>query len=394
MRKVITGILIILLVVCLAVMGVSIAFIVNGGENPFKQNNTNDDQVVEEVALRSSVMPLATSSNTVNVMWGSELVLTVTYDADKGNIHFVSKMDYGTSPALYFSTSSSYTGGKTIPLWDGVISTYDVDLYELVENGTISYDTTYYVHIEIWDWDAYSTKSNLFPVKVVKVVEELPEPPTKTGYTFTGWYTDEECTQLYEEDYVTSDITLYAGFRANRYTVVFNPNCAAGDAVQQTFNYDTAQNLQDVSFDNEHYKLLGWATSEDGEVVYSLGQSVTNLTATDGATIQLYAVWERIQFNVTFIVNGEIYSVVSVPSGTALADIINGNVNSVLFFVSTDELNGLPYELTEDMSVTLQTTKVGEIYVQDWFWPAVIGFGALVVSGVLLMIIMRRGKSK
>ena len=43
---------------------------------------------------------------------------------------------------------------------------------------------------------------------------EEPEPPTREGYVFTGWYTDENC--LYRWDMETSQVgqsmTLYAGW--------------------------------------------------------------------------------------------------------------------------------------------------------------------------------------
>ena len=41
-----------------------------------------------------------------------------------------------------------------------------------------------------------------------------PEPPTREGYVFTGWYTDYGCTILWnlEERTIESDMTLYAGW--------------------------------------------------------------------------------------------------------------------------------------------------------------------------------------
>ncbi len=41
-----------------------------------------------------------------------------------------------------------------------------------------------------------------------------PEPPTREGYIFTGWYTDYGCYVPWnlESDTIETDITLYAGW--------------------------------------------------------------------------------------------------------------------------------------------------------------------------------------
>ncbi len=46
---------------------------------------------------------------------------------------------------------------------------------------------------------------------------EVPEPPTREGYTFTGWYVDEACNRQWtvETDVVQTDMTLYAGWEKN-----------------------------------------------------------------------------------------------------------------------------------------------------------------------------------
>ena len=42
----------------------------------------------------------------------------------------------------------------------------------------------------------------------------VPEPPTREGYTFKGWYRDENCNYLFDFDntIVDSSATLYAGW--------------------------------------------------------------------------------------------------------------------------------------------------------------------------------------
>ena len=43
---------------------------------------------------------------------------------------------------------------------------------------------------------------------------DVPEPPTREGYTFTGWYTDATCYELWdlENRTIEQDMTLYAGW--------------------------------------------------------------------------------------------------------------------------------------------------------------------------------------
>lgn len=48
----------------------------------------------------------------------------------------------------------------------------------------------------------------------------MPTPPTREGYTFTEWYTDDACTTPYDNDTQSwtnsnGDLTLYAGWEAN-----------------------------------------------------------------------------------------------------------------------------------------------------------------------------------
>ena len=44
---------------------------------------------------------------------------------------------------------------------------------------------------------------------------EVPEPPTREGYSFTGWYTDSTCDVLWQvdTDTIQTDMTLYAGWQ-------------------------------------------------------------------------------------------------------------------------------------------------------------------------------------
>ena len=43
---------------------------------------------------------------------------------------------------------------------------------------------------------------------------DVPDDPTREGYTFSGWYIDYACEERWEEeeDTIASDLTLYAGW--------------------------------------------------------------------------------------------------------------------------------------------------------------------------------------
>lgn len=48
--------------------------------------------------------------------------------------------------------------------------------------------------------------------------------PTRNGYTFTGWYTDKECTKAFDFEQALTEnwTTVYAGWKQNEYTVTVN----------------------------------------------------------------------------------------------------------------------------------------------------------------------------
>ena len=56
--------------------------------------------------------------------------------------------------------------------------------------------------------------SYIAPLKAEYSDKLSPETPTKEGWTFTGWYTDRDCTESWDSknDTVTGSMTLYAGW--------------------------------------------------------------------------------------------------------------------------------------------------------------------------------------
>jgi len=63
---------------------------------------------------------------------------------------------------------------------------------------------------------------------------EKPINPTRTGYTFEGWYRESAYVNAWNfaTDIVTSDTTLYAKWTINSYTITFNSNGGSAVASQ------------------------------------------------------------------------------------------------------------------------------------------------------------------
>ena len=77
------------------------------------------------------------------------------------------------------------------------------------------------------------------------------------------------------------------------YTVKFNANGGTGTMVDEPLAYGIEKALTANAFKRTGYTFQGWATSATGAKVYSDKQSVSNLTTTAGATVNLYAVWKN-----------------------------------------------------------------------------------------------------
>lgn len=122
--------------------------------------------------------------------------------------------------------------------------------------------------------------------------------PTRTGYTFAGWYTAASGgTQITSSGTVTNNITLYAHWTANKYTVKFDGNGGSDpDAIKVTYDstYGTLPTPTRTG-----YKFLGWFTAKTNGTRVKASTKVT-ITATQ----QLYAHWQGISVTVSFDSNG------------------------------------------------------------------------------------------
>ena len=123
-----------------------------------------------------------------------------------------------------------------------------------------------------------------------------PADPSMTGYTFAGWFTDKDCTTAYDfSSKVTGDITLYAKWNINAYTVSFDSNGGSSVAAQSVAYNTTASKPADPS--KTGYTFADWFTDKDCTKAYDFSSKVTG-------NITLYAKWNINSYKVSFESNG------------------------------------------------------------------------------------------
>lgn len=134
----------------------------------------------------------------------------------------------------------------------------------------------------------------------------------KVGYQFIGWNTESDGTgQVYQDgqminitdDSVDNTVVLYAQWKANTYSIIFNKNGATSGQMTSISNidYDKEIALNPNKFIKTNYVLVGWNTRADGKgISYKNKQVVKNLTSKNGDKVTLYAQWRLKKYSIQF----------------------------------------------------------------------------------------------
>ncbi|MCM1395848.1 MAG: InlB B-repeat-containing protein [Corallococcus sp.] len=205
-------------------------------------------------------------------------------------------------------------------------------------------------------------------------------PPTKEGYDFTGWYLDEACTQPYNKDYVTGNLTLYAGWKLKEYTVTFVVDNSTFTTT--TVKHGNAVMLPADTPEKEGYTFTNWKLGND---VYG-NQAITEDTT-------LTAAFTVIRCTLTFMVDGQEYKKITVDYGTPVSAILEQTANKIMFKAASAEIMALSVE--EDMAIPVELNEFGSFITQPWVMWVGIGLGVCVVcaivGGIVVAVKKRRG---
>ncbi|PEJ60841.1 hypothetical protein CN692_01770 [Bacillus sp. AFS002410] len=223
-----------------------------------------------------------TAPITVYAVWTTNNY-TVTFDSNGGSAVSIITTDYNSITAPTAPTRQGYTfvgwykdaEGKTP--WNFATDKVSNDMV-LYAKWNVN---TYTVHFTSNGGSQIADKKANYDS-----VLTLPKP-TRTGYTFAGWYTDAALkTAAGTTINLKGDITLYAKWNINQYTVKFNSN-GGSTVAAKTVNYNTTIS-QPSSPTRKGYVFLGWYKDASGKVAWNFAKDHVTANTT------IYAKWVAI----------------------------------------------------------------------------------------------------
>ncbi len=218
------------------------------------------------------------------------------------------------------ATLPTYVDGASYTMGTADVTLYaiwDVEKYVVTYNynGANGGDTTVSNDVEY----GFTLSTGILPV------------PTKTGYTFGGWWVDQACettqvgvtlTSMPDCGADSAVVNVYAKWTVKTFTVNFETN--GGNAISaQQVAYGTDLSTDMPTTTKTGYAFGGWWGDVDCEL-YEIGTGdYATMPDIDelglGTSVTVYAKWTIKVYNVTFVVDGgSAVQSMQVPYGTDL----------------------------------------------------------------------------
>lgn len=123
-----------------------------------------------------------------------------------------------------------------------------------------------------------------------------PSNPTKTGYSFDAWYLEDTFVTPYNfANNVTTDLTLYAKFIINQYTIAFNSNGGSSvTSIEQDYDTDV---VEPTSPTKDGYLFDDWYSDVELTIPYVFDKIPSE-------NITLYAKWTLDTYDITYMLDG------------------------------------------------------------------------------------------
>ena len=211
-------------------------------------------------------------------------------------------------------------------------------------NAEITEDTTLYAVYEINKYTVtYINEGSEYHKEELTYgsKHEKIEDPFKTGYTFIGWYNENEEKVEYPIT-VTKDITLHSKYEINKYTITFNDE---DRITTKEVNYNNKVEPV-INQGKTGYTFKYWSKEKGGEE-YNFNTPVTeNMT--------LYAVYEINKYTVTYINEGSEYHKEELTYGSKhekIEDPFKTGYTFIGWYNENEEKVEYPITVTKDITL-------------------------------------------
>ncbi len=212
------------------------AYVKNNGDSLYYELDLKDEYELNDIKMwrypdgRIYLDTIIVASED-NVFDESDTVIYNAADsAHATNCGFPSTAGQDETYAEAATTSAAPTGGKDFPVANAKARYIRIYMAgsKANENATSRHGGCHMTELEVYGAKVHTVtfndKVDGTEDTTVEVLSgdklDMPEKPTRAGYTFKGWFTDETCTNEYNNDTQSwtnsnGDLTLYAGWEAN-----------------------------------------------------------------------------------------------------------------------------------------------------------------------------------
>lgn len=244
----------------------------------------NEDDMTISATWRANEYTVTFNANNGT---GGASTVTVVYDATMTKLtslptrtgyQFAGYYDAATGGTMYYGAD-----GTAARKWDKAANTTLYAQWVVEGEYTIGYELNGGTNAE--------TNPGTYTVETETIT--LADP-TRTGYTFGGWYSESTFATLVTQiaKGSTGNKMLYAKWTPIKYTIKYNATIGTGTVADTNCTYDEDCTIAANGFTNGTQEFTGWTLNPTQPVVqFQPGKVVRNLAKRDGAVLTMYARW-------------------------------------------------------------------------------------------------------
>lgn len=271
---------------------------------PTKTGYTFDGWFTERVGgtqvTKADTVDIAAVDHTLYAHWTAKNNINVTLEANRGSfdgeatktVTVTYNSTYGELPTptrnnyAFQGWYTALSGGSQVESGTTVTKAGSHTLYARWKQNTVTVS---------FNANGGTPATQTRNVTIGAAVGALPIP-TRTGYTFDGWFTEQTGgDKVTAAQTASTAVTYYAHWTKNQYTVTFDVNGGAGANITRKVDFFVGELPAEPTWTGHTFG--GWFTAADG------GKQVNAETrVTDNVTY--YAHWTVKQYTVTFNTGG------------------------------------------------------------------------------------------